>query len=400
MQSLRSLKDNRIVRSAFLLILAALAAVSVLQGAKNALEFSQDLQWDAAKALSLGLDPYELSSHPEEAANIPELAGFYKMFTDRGLSQNMEANQFPSLLVLLYPLTALPAESAKTVWLVCNLVFTAGIVFLLKKTFFEGTGAYEYAVITLIMLAGTPYRNQLGVGQHTLFAFCFFMLAVYIDRKQLFHPAVNTVMTALCLFVSYFKYTLTGPLALYFLYKKKYKELFLSVAGHVILTEVCAIKLGKSFMYMLTAPLGVAAKLESQGGLDLGVLLKSPWSYVVAAVIAALLVGIAIKLPEGADNILFSLLILWSLILVYHRTYDFWPVSAVWAMFAANEMTRAGKGQKTAAAVSYWVVVAALYFGLRVFNESTVSMIITGVMYYAFTIGVTINCIKGIKNEQ
>ena len=127
--------EKNAVRAALMCLLGFLACLSLYGGIKNALVYSQDFQWDAAKALSMRLDPYELSKDQKRAAEYPELEQFYRMFTDRGLKQNMEANQFPSLLVLLWPMTLFSPQTAKVVWLALNLLFTGGIVWLLRKTF-------------------------------------------------------------------------------------------------------------------------------------------------------------------------------------------------------------------------------------------------------------------------
>ena len=300
-----SLYNNRTVRAAVIFVLAAAAALSLYQGIGNALRFSQDFQWDAAKALVSGMDPYEISMHPEKAYENPDLASFYAMFTDRGLTQKMEANQFPSLLLLLAPMTVFPPQTAKVIWCILNLIFTAGIIWLLKKTFFEDTPKFEFAVAVLITIAGTPYRNQLGVGQHTLFAFFFFMLAVWIDKPGCYGEAGmavlekpvwgKSVLTAAALYVSFFKYTLTGPLALYFLYRKRYAPLAGAIAGHVAVTAVCAARFGKGFIYMIKAPLEVASRLSAEGGIDLGVLLGGYAGYAVAFVIVMLLIYIILR---------------------------------------------------------------------------------------------------------
>ena len=401
MQLLRRWKDNRIIRIAVLVFLALAAAVSIWQGARNAVEFSQDFQWDAAKALAEGIDPYELSHDSNVSNALPaELAEFYRMFTDRGLKQEMEANQFPSLLMLLFPMTLFDPFLAKVIWLVLNLLFSAGIIILLRKTFFENADICEYSVVALLMLAGTPYRNQLGVGQHTLFAFFFFMLAVYLDKTDKNSGFVRSILISFCLFVSYFKYTLTGVLALYFLYRKRYKELAVSVAAHVILTEVFALRLGKSFWYMIKAPLEVASNLASEGGIDLGVFIKSPFCYIPAFIIAVLLVIISVKIPEKNECLLFSTLVLWSLILTYHRTYDFFVLSAVSAVFCTKDGT--AKEESTPAMFTvYAILLAAAYFGLRVFNENTGSKIVVGIIYYSFTVALTYIAVKrGLKGND
>ncbi len=395
MQLSERLKDNRIIRIAILCVLAALAAVSVYQGARNALLYSQDLQWDAAKALAMRLDPYELSLNPDAACDHPALADFYRMFTDKGLEQKMEANQFPSLLMLLFPVTLFPPSAARCVWLILNLAFTAGIVYLARRTIFERVSGIVYAVMILVMLAGTPYRNQLGVGQHTLFAFFFFMLAVYIEKTGP-NGAKKTVHTALCLFVSFFKYTLTAPLALYFLCRRRYKELAASVAMHAVLTVAAAFWLKRDVIYMITAPLRVASALVAEGGLDLGVLLGTKAYAVAAFVLVAGLTVMSIYMKEGRENILLALLIFWSLVLTYHRTYDFFVLTFAAAPFfdAAQADKIFTKKEKTFFALWYILVILAVYFLLRVFNENDASRIGVGIIYYAFMLAYTAVCIK------
>jgi hypothetical protein len=226
------IKADLRLKKLILVIMGVLAAVSLIQGCKNAVLVSQDFQWDAAKALVMGINPYDESLNP--GGHLPpEFEEYYLQ---------MEANQFPSLLLLLFPYTLLPPLAARYAWLASNLLFTAGIIVLLKKTFLGKADDFTFVFFMLLMIAGTPYRNQLGVGQHTLFSFFFFLLAVYcIDRKEESQGLQKktsgngcagdrkrfSIGAAIALFVSYFKYTLTVPLAIYFIYRKRYRELIL-----------------------------------------------------------------------------------------------------------------------------------------------------------------------------
>ena len=407
---LRNLKitNNRIFRIAVILALALMAAVSLCAGAKNAFYYSQDFQWDAAKALMLKADPYELSINPEKVYEYDELAEFYRLFTDMGLKQKMEANQFPSLLMLLFPYALMPPFAARIVWLISNVLFTAGIAFCLKKTFLKELSGFEFAAVILLMIAGTPYRNQIGVGQHTLFSFFFFLLAVYLeereentnDNKQKIWLQAGIV---LCLFISFFKYTLTAPLALYFVYKKKFKELILSVVLHGVLTITAALMLGKSVIYMITAPLKVAMNLSSEGGLDIGALVGGgTLSLVIAAIIGIFLLVLCVTLQSGYEKLLVPVLILWSLIMTYHRTYDFFVLSAVVMMFTTDGDSEREKysGFDKFLFGFYPVLILAVYFGLRVFNENTFSRVVVGALYYAFTIACTYNLTVKIRHNK
>ena len=379
--------DNIIFKRIVILALALMAALSLYAGAKNAFYYSQDFQWDAAKALMLRLDPYELSQNPIKVYESGELTEFYRLFTDMGLKQKMEANQFPSLLYLLAPYTFFSPFAARILWLVSNLLYTAGIIWLLRKTVFENTPIFDFTVMMLLMLAGTPYRNQLGVGQHTIFSFFFFLLAVYFERKRV---KGGSIFVTLALFVSFFKYTLTAPLAIYFVYKKRYKELAASVAMHIALTFAAAFLLKKSVLYMLVAPLKVSMWLSSEGGLDVGAVFGGGVpSLAIGGLMGIGLLVLSLKLPESCDNILIAVIIFVSLIMTYHRTYDFFVMSAaaagVWDM---SQSIKKDTGKKSGAVTLQWgyfVLIIAVYFVLRIFGENVPSRVVVGTMYYVFT---------------
>ena len=393
------------VRYLVLVILAAMALVSLIQGVRNAAGSSQDFQWDAAKALSMGLDPYDISTGSGTIPDNTPLADFYRLFTDKGLKQNMEANQFPSLLLLLIPYTLMNPLAARYAWIISNLIFTAGIIFLLRRTFLKEADRDLFIAFMLLMIAGTPYRNQLGVGQHTLFSFFFFLLAVWLEgmypspdsngqgegkEKDRKNPALFTAVV-ICLFICYFKYTLTVPLCLYFVYKKRYPEIVLSAAGHVILTAVCAGWLNDSFINMIIKPLKVSSALAAEGGLDFGALLNgSALAYVLAIAVMAVLLVIALKLPDGMDGEFISVLTLWSLIITYHRTYDFFVIVTVLAFFLGyfGKHPEGGMVSRFLAA-GYAITLISVFFVLRIFSESTVSKIVVGTIYYIFTISLT-----------
>ncbi len=400
------LKLQRII----IAVLGILAAVSLMQGIRNAIEASQDFQWDAAKTLVLKINPYDESLSPSDALKA---YGFEKYYLQ------MEANQFPSLLLLLFPYTLLQPLVARYAWLLSNLLFTAGIILLLRKTFLRreaGPDSFAFTSFMLLMIAGTPYRNQLGVGQHTLFAFFFFLLAVYcIERKAkgILGPSGKTgfkenlsdtsVCGALCLFFCFFKYTLTVPLALFFIYKKRYGELVFSVLAHVLLTGMCALWLKDSFINMIIKPLKVSSRLAAEGGLDFGALLNgSAVSYVLAfaVMIALLWLSIAAGRLGASENdaihlesLLFSILILWSLIITYHRTYDFFVIVTVLSLMYVPNCPKYIK-------ILYGLTIIGVFFILRLFSEAPASKAAVGAIYYIFTILVTIWGVKCLIQKK
>ncbi|HOO28540.1 MAG TPA: glycosyltransferase family 87 protein, partial [Lachnospiraceae bacterium] len=342
--------NHKTLRRMILVLTAVMALISVVQGIRNAAAFSQDFQWDAVKAFTLKINPYEESLHPSGALSR---YGFEKYF------KQMEANQFPSLLMLLIPYTFLPPLAARYAWIISNLLFTAGIIWLLRKTFMKAVEKDVFVLLILLMLAGTPYRNQLGVGQHTLFAFFFFLLAVYFSEKE-----NRQIPMILSLTVCYFKYTLTVPLALYFVYKRRWKELTVSVLIHVGLTEIAAHWLGTGFMDMIIEPLKVSSALVSEGGLDFGALFSgSSFSFILAGMVMLLLFVLVLFMPQKEDCLVIGILTLWALIITYHRTYDFFVLIIVAALFYEKKRSDFLKS-------AYAVVLLAVFFVLRLFSES------------------------------
>ncbi|NBH81415.1 DUF2029 domain-containing protein [bacterium C-53] len=362
-------KREKYLRVVLYGILGLLAAVSIVQGCRNAEAYSQDFQWDAAKALVLRVNPYTESLNPTGALDA---YGFEEYF------KQMEANQFPSLLFLLFPYTLLTPLAARYAWLISNLVFTGAMVWLLRKTFFKEMQAQVFYLLVLLMIAGTPWRNQIGVGQHTIFSFLFFLLAVYFTQRE------KTVLASLSLVVCYFKYTLTVPLALYFVYKRKWKELVISVSIHILLTIGAAFWLKESFLAMIIEPLKVSSALSGEGSMDIGALMGGgPYAFVLAGLVMAGLLFLSFVMPKDQEPLLVSILLLWSLIVTYHRSYDYFVMILPFCYF--NGLTNDRKWENAV----YTILVFAVFFVLRLFSESPASLAGVGIFYYLVTFALT-----------
>ncbi len=370
--------------------LLLLCLLSVAAGMRNACRFSQDFQYDAARALMLGIDPYEVSRTPPyrtESGTDGKLDSFYAYFESIDAPQKMEANQFPSLLMELFPMVLLPFRLAVFVWMVLNLLFSAGILFFLRKTFFQGLSGEEFFFLALLMIAGTPWRNQLGVGQHTLFSFCFFLAAVMCSEKG------KSVPAGVLLAVSMFKYTLTLPLAIYFVYRRRWKEPAVCAGIHLAFTGLAAWLLHRDFWYLLTAPLKVSMALSAEGSLDIGAFLGGGIrSVAVTGALMVFLVVTALMMPAGekARCVLFSVLVLTSLIMTYHRTYDYFVYIAAYPGVSVLAGQKAEKSRQVlgrfSLAVPYFVLLFILFFGLRLFSEGAAVMVFAAVFYYGFLI--------------
>ncbi|SKB76876.1 Protein of unknown function [Lachnospiraceae bacterium] len=385
------MNKKKVICIAIYAFLALMTVLSVVQGVRNALHFSQDFQWDAAKALAMKIDPYTESLSPTGALERDGIREFYEAFEAIDAPQKMEANQFPSLLFELFPLTVLPYGTAKVLWLIMNLLWTVLIILLLRKTFLKNTDTDLFRMLSLLMVAGTPWRNQIGVGQHTLFSFAFFLLAVWISEKDGKESgAVNIILSGICLSVSYFKYTLTAPIALYFIYKRKWKEFIISVIPHIVGTFMASVWLHEPFMDMIIKPLKVSAALTGEGSIDVGALTGgASWSVLITLALMIILLGAVFAVPEGMDGEVFSLLLLVSLVMTYHRSYDYFVLNAAAAgVLALRKLASEGieKALSDRLVLLYGVVLFWFGFGMRVLSENDKALMIASVLYYGYLV--------------
>lgn len=378
-------------KNIIILLLLFMAFVSLFQGIKNAASYSQDFQWDAAKVLFKGMNPYDESIEPSKELLALGYDEYYKQ---------MEANQFPSLLMLLYPYTLLEPLMARYAWIASNIIFTLLVCILLRKTFFKLLEMQDVIILSLLMIASTPWRNQIGVGQHTIFSFMFFLLAVYLADIYEKKKAANNswwliIASGLALGISYFKYTLTAPLALYFVYKRRWKELIISVCPHAIMTMAAAGMVNDSLPNMLLKPLKVAAVLSNEGSMDFGsVLMAGNMTMLIAAVLMLFLFIYVLKMPPGMDNAVISVLLMWSLVMIYHRSYDFFVMILPFSCLLSVKKEENSR----ILTILYILLTIFIFFVLRIFNDARGAIVFAAVMYYAYMIYFTIITMRVIKS--
>lgn len=291
-----------------------LACVSVVQGCRNAMAYpmgSFDFQYDSAKYIAMRIDPYEETLNPTGMQEKLGLDVFYGP---------LEANQFASVLVMLIPFTFFEPMTANCIFLIFNLICTLGCFVLIKKLFFsENNNIFTNICIGAFFLIGTPWRNNVGNGQHTIFSFFFFLLCLYFsERKQWFESGIS-------LAIAFFKYTLTVPMALYLIYKRKIKELAVSVIIHIVFLFMSSIWLRKPMIEMIVDPLKKSVGLAQHGSYDIGATfdLGQYGMLITIVLLLGLFVYMLFGKFKGTDEEMLSLLTMFSLIIVYHRIYDY-----------------------------------------------------------------------------
>ena len=227
------------------------AIVSLVVGIKNGWrEF--DFQWDPAKLLMMGDNPYLYSL---EHKAIP-YDGFMEKYID--------ANQVPSCLLLLAPFTFLPQLLANQVWDICNLFFSVVFLVYFYKQFFKGRqGAWSFPWIVMLLFAGTPWRVLIGNGQHLMFSFAFFFAAYYYAGKE--KPILSGVLLAM----SAFKYTTIAPMGFIFVADKRWKPILIAAVLHLVATLGCGFYLNTSPIELVSQSFQVGAMLTAQGMADI-----------------------------------------------------------------------------------------------------------------------------------
>lgn len=182
---------KRMLKPAFIVLCILGASVSLAQGLKNAVERSQDFQWSPSRALLNHEDPYSAylrsNGHSQFMAQTPAYPA--------------------SGLIFIWPYAALNWTVAKSLWAMSNIIFTAIILYCVFSFLSLDTVATKLVLATTFIM-GTPWRNDVGNGQHAIFAVAFFLLAVCRSSRS--------ASTGLSIAVSWFKYTISFPLSLYF----------------------------------------------------------------------------------------------------------------------------------------------------------------------------------------
>ncbi len=134
---------------------------------KNALIFSQDFQRSGAKALSLGLNPYD-----------EFLSGDIKKI----FIKSQAPNYFQTLYFLFLPFTLISNTAANLIWGILNLIMLFTSTFILGKIY-KIRNKLSLLLIFFVLISGFPARNVIGNGQLSIFILNFFLIGIFIQEK-------------------------------------------------------------------------------------------------------------------------------------------------------------------------------------------------------------------------
>ncbi|MBN1120914.1 MAG: DUF2029 domain-containing protein [Anaerolineae bacterium] len=337
-----------------IIILAPLSILSIYRSFIVSRDFLYDFEvfHVATRLLHDGENPYRAwGENPDLLAEYKQPAG---PLNDVYI-ENLPLYNLPLFPVVLYPLSGLTHDNAETVWFVLQIVMAAAIPVIVMHTFDDRPNPLLIAALALLLLAWLPTRFTLKVNQAALFAIVFAVLALYFDRKD------RPVWAGVCLGLALTKYTLTGPLIVYFIVFRRFKTVIWAFLTNLAGLLVFSLMAHKS-MFAVVASYVNMVSAATFGNSFPGAASLDGWLQLLGvesrtAAMVGLLLGIAAGVglilprfwrdlfnrgrsdPPGVgllrQDILFLLLSAMGLFFLYHRGYDF-PILILFVAFASS----------------------------------------------------------------
>lgn len=326
-------------------VVFALAVLSAGVAVRHALVNSGDTQWSAARVFLVErVNPY--TRYLEERAQPTDRPSFV-------LTQ--KPNYFVSGYWLLWPLALVDWPMARLLWLAANAAFTALWLWSVQRLL--GLTLPQLYWTAALLLISLPWRNLIGVGQHTLMVLAAFGGALLAERRG------RVGWAGLLLAVAWFKYSVTLPLSLIFLLRGRWRPLLIAAGVHLALTLASAVWLGETPAQLVRSYLAVVQLPARLGRVDLFAL-AARWGWESplwpTAVACAALIGVGAliwRAPQADEGRVLALLSLLACLLLPHLIYDYTALT----LLAADRLRRPGA---RSAAVLVALTIALTWYGV------------------------------------
>jgi hypothetical protein len=267
--------SRRVTRIIVLALCTLAAVISLIQGIRNALHLSADLQWTDVVLLRQHQDPFQvyLSGDPEHL-----------------LMQWQIPNYLHEMYAIELPLAWVSFPTAEGIWIAVNLLLLAASLAMLIRIY--GLTRREAPLYVALVLCSTGFRNTLGLGQQSFFALFCFCAIIWLDHR-------STFRSALALGGLYAKYSFAPVLFGYLLARRQFRILALSFVlpaiGYVVVL-VCIH--GQHPWRLLIEPFLVSRYGVGPGKADIMTFIEHI-SAGRAAMLLAYLLGLCIALSYG-----------------------------------------------------------------------------------------------------
>ena len=236
----------------------------------------------------------------------------------------------PFALPMFAPIAFVPFDKLLYLWLGVKVAATATCLYLAIKLWGSQWTLRTRVYLSAFLLTWSPFRVSLRNGQISLLIVALLLGSMLARKKG------RQVLAGILLGLSLCKYSLTFPFLLYFVWRREWKLVGMSVVIPLLLTEVFAVRLGMSLFEALRQYTGVITGIylsgvsPDMGTSEIKVLFFDLSGNGSFASILTLLLSLAALFCMGLlfsrkprwEIAHFSALALFSLWSCYHRTYD------------------------------------------------------------------------------
>lgn len=322
-------------------ILAAIYAVTVLgylfvetgksTGARDFHQF-----WYAGNFIIQGRDPYAAYFAGEQ----PRLPIHYLdgvTVSQYPVAQGDLAiipSNTPMMLLLLTPFSYFSWNAAKWLFLFVNLLLVLVTGWLvLRRIPFGGVklARVDQLFISLVYFDFSATRIAIENGQTTLFVFLLMLIAILYATR-------SWMLSGLALGIALSKYSLSLPVFLFLLYKKKFKLMLTAVFVQVFGLFGLAVLSRNSPVTVMQENFRLFFQLFDQPGIHLARFFESFTDNKLLTEIPVLIMTLLVFIPlfrwlrkykpitpameEILDFHLLTILFIWTMLVAYHRLYD------------------------------------------------------------------------------
>lgn len=326
----------------------------------------------------------------------------------RDICYNRDASgipQFPSTMLLIFLLGLFSYRTAQVIWLILQFFFTGALIFFFRGTFFKKWNRVDYLIMILLMISGAPWRTNLSNLQYTLCSFTFYMCGIWLLENG-GGGMKGDIAAGIAFSFSFFKIQLIVPLMAVLLYKRKWIPFAVMVTSQIIALIAACLWFG-DFWMLTFAKISDILSLNSgaSGYIDFGVIFRSAYlKYAATLLCIVLIIVISWKLKktqcineELKYHMYFSWLLLCSLVIFYHRSYDYFMCIIPLAFMIEAWCTCKNQLNFT---LLLLCLVSVIFMNIGVTLNEFTSVIVIRWSYYAMLIGLTTKVIMILMKEE
>jgi hypothetical protein len=371
-----------------LLVLGGLSIISFSYSITKTLDPSGAIDfhsyWYSGHFVRQGNDPYKAyfqSLTPDLPVNYWDSESTTSLPIAQPDLAIVPANTAPMVL-LLTPFSYVSWSLGKVLWMVCNLVFMIAIPLMVLWVLPKGDplGLFEKAILWLSFISFFGTRNIAGNGQTSLLVFALMLVTLIAMNK-------NGLLAGLALGIALSKYSLSLPIFIFLLLKKKFRIAFIAAGVQILgvfilwlITQASPFQILQGYIQILRIHTGLP-------GIHLATLFPDQ-TFLALLMTILMTVMVAIFLLKGrvkkgvlaeqgvmsqdiqlVDLVTVSILILWTVLVAYHRAYDTFLailfIALIIYILAGPQKWQLAKLERNFLTISLWFYIVIMCLPAR-----------------------------------